>query len=226
MKKIFTVFLTIFFLTTVIFAQSGNKRRHWTDNYPVGEWGVFENKNVCILKNDTNNRIYLVLEDDEKKRAILVLFVYSDKGNSEMHLSKPTGMELPFDERVDMANKFIHIVNQNSNKSYAAFMEKIKKESQKLLLETAVIKPGYKTVNKTEYISEYDGHQRDSAGREMQALKWKSVPRNRVVEERDSSQDMHVRPYKIIQVDHSSDKVETTSFNNLPIELIEYQGQL
>ncbi len=209
--------------------SSGNIRSHWTDNYPTKKWFVDDDsgRNCFILKKDINNRIYLVvLNEDEPYRNVLCLNIFTDKGNSQIVLSKPTGMELPFDERMDMANKLISIANKNINKSYASFVETMKKDSQKLLLKTAVIKPGYKTVTKTEYITEYDGHQRDAAGREMQALKWKSVPRNRVVEERDSSQDMHVRPYKIIQVDHSSDKVETTSFNKFPIEVIEYQGQL
>lgn len=209
--------------------SSGNIRSHWTDNYPAKKWFVREEsgRNYFILKKDINTRIYLVvLNEDEPFRDVLSLFILTDKGNSQIALSKPNGMLLPFDERIDMANKLIRIVERNINKPYAAFMEKIKKDSQKLLLKTAVIKPGYKTVNKTDFVSEYDGHQIDAAGREMQALKWKSVPWNRVVEERDSSKDMHVRPYKIIQIDHSSDKVETTNFNNLPVELFEYQGQL
>ena len=209
--------------------SSGNIRSHWTDNYPTKKWFVDDDsgRNCFILKKDINNRIYLVvLNEDEPYRNVLGLNIFTDKGNSQIVLSKPTGMELPFDERMDMANKLISIANKNINKSYASFVETMKKDSQKLLLKTAVIKPGYKTVTKTEYITKYDGHQRDAAGREMQALKWKSVPQDRVVEERDSSQDMHVRPYKIIQVDHSSDKVETTSFNKFPIEVIEYQGQL
>ena len=209
--------------------SSGNIRSHWTDNYPTKKWFVNDNsgRNCFIVKKDTNNRIYLiVVNEDEPYRNVLSLCIFTDKGNSNIVLSKPTGMELPFDERMDMANKLISIANKNINKSYASFVETMKKDSQKILLETSVIKPGYKTVTKTECITEYDGHQRDAAGREMQALKWKSVPRNRVVEERDSSQDMHVRPYKIIQVDHSSDKVETISFNKFPIEVFEYQGQL
>lgn len=209
--------------------SSGNIRSHWTDNYPAKKWFVNEESshNCFILKKDINNRIYLVvLNEDEPYRDVLSLCIFTDKGNSKIVLSKPTGMELPFDERMDMANKLISIANKNINKSYASFVETMKSDSQKLLLKTSVIKPGYKTINKTEWTLEYDGHQRDVAGREMQATKWKKVPRNRVVEERDSSQDMHVRPYKIIQVDHSSDKVETTSFNNLPIEVFEYQGQL
>ena len=207
---------------------SGNIRSHWTDNYPAKQWIVEDSGHNCfILKKDTNNRIYLVvLNEDEPYRDVLSLCIFTDKGNSKIVLSKPTGMLLPSDERIDMANKLISIANKNINKSYASFVETMKKDSQKLLLKTAVIKPGYKSVNKTEWTMEYDGHQRDVSGREMRATKWKWVPRNRVVEERDSSQDMHVRPYKIIQVDHSSDKVETTSFNNLPIELFEYQGQL
>ena len=190
--------------------SSGNIRSHWTDDYPVGQWCERENKQCYIFKKDAQNRIYMVFNADDWFRDILRLYIYTDKGNSVIQLSRPPVASMPSDERKNMANRFIPVVKKHIRKPYESFVEAIKDDSRQLLLETAVIKLGYRTG--TKYESRYD------------SINGRSITVPTLGQVRDPSQDMHIRPYKIVRGD-ATGKTDISPFNNRPYEIIEYYGE-
>ena len=105
------------------------------------------------------------------------------------------------------ANDFIPVVKKHIRKPYESFVEAIKDKSRQLLLETAVIKLGYRTG--TKYHSFYEN------GR--------SIEYETLGQVRDPSQDMHIRPYKIV-LGNETGKTGISAFNNRPYEIIEYYG--
>lgn len=177
--------------------SSGNIRSHWTDDYPVGQWFERGKFQCYIFKKDAQNRIYMSFNADDWYRDILMLYIYTDKGNSVIQLSRPPLASMPSDERKNMVNRFIPVVKKHIRKPYESFVEAIKDDSRQLLLETAVIKLGYR--------SRYEN------GR-------------RIVQDREPLQDMHIRPYKIVLGDGTG-KTGISSFNNRPYEIIEYYGE-
>ena len=187
--------------------SSGNIRSHWTDDYPVGQWFERENSQCYIFKKDAQNRIYMAFNASDQYRNILRLFIYTDKGNSVIQLSRPPEASMPSDERKNMVNRFIPVVKKHIRKPYESFVEAIKDKSRQLLLETAVIKLGYRTG--TKYHSFYEN------GR--------SIEYETLGQVRDPSQDMHIRPYKIV-LGNETGKTGISAFNNRPYEIIEYYG--
>ena len=177
--------------------SSGNIRSHWTDDYPVGQWFERENLQCYLFKKDAQNRIYMTFNADDWYRDILMLYIYTDKGNSVIQLSRPPLASMPSDERKNMVNRFIPVVKKHIRKPYESFVEAIKDDSRQLLLETAVIKLGYR--------SRYEN------GR-------------RIVQDREPLQDMHIRPYKIV-LGNETGKTGISAFNNRPYEIIEYYGE-
>ena len=177
--------------------SSGNIRSHWTDDYPVGQWFERENLQCYLFKKDAQNRIYMTFNADDWYRDILMLYIYTDKGNSVIQLSRPPLASMPSDERKNMVNRFIPVVKKHIRKPYESFVEAIKDDSRQLLLETAVIKLGYR--------SRYEN------GR-------------RIGQDREPLQDMHIRPYKIV-LGNETGKTGISAFNNRPYEIIEYYGE-
>ena len=190
--------------------SSANTRSHWTDDYPVGQWFERENSQCYIFKKDAQNRIYMAFNADNQYRNILELFIYTDKGNSVIQLSRPPEASMPSDERKNMVNRFIPVVKKHIRKPYESFVEAIKDDSRQLLLETAVIKLGYRTG--TKYESRYD------------SINGRSITVPTLGQVRDPSQDMHIRPYKIV-LGKDTGKTGISAFNNRPYEIIEYYGE-
>lgn len=190
--------------------SSGNTSGHWTDDYPVGQWFERENSQCYIFKKDAQNRIYMAFNADNQYRNILELFIYTDKGNSVIQLSRPPEASMPSDERKNMVNRFIPVVKKHIRKPYESFVEAMKDDSRQLLLETAVIKLGYRTG--TKYESRYD------------SINGRSITVPTLGQVRDPSQDMHIRPYKIV-LGKDTGKTGISAFNNRPYEIIEYYGE-
>lgn len=147
---------------------------------------------------------------DNQYRNILELFIYTDKGNSVIQLSRPPEASMPSDERKNMVNRFIPVVKKHIRKPYESFVEAMKDDSRQLLLETAVIKLGYRTG--TKYESRYD------------SINGRSITVPTLGQVRDPSQDMHIRPYKIV-LGKDTGKTGISAFNNRPYEIIEYYGE-
>lgn len=188
--------------------SSGNIRSHWTDDYPVGQWFERENLQCYIFKKDAQNRIYMIFNASDQYRDILRLFIYTDKGNSVIQLSRPPVASMPSDERKNMVNRFIPVVKKHIRKPYESFVEAIKDDSRQLLLETAVIKLGYRTGIKDNY--SYENGRR--------------ITYTTLGQVRDPSQDMHIRPYKIV-LGKLTEENNISAFNNRPYEIIEYYGE-
>lgn len=206
--------LVVLLLSAMAFAD-------WAADKPVGKWFEDDGDRCYVFKKDSKSRIYMDTQKDDNYRDILNLYIYTDKGNTLIRLSRPSGTFMPYDERLDMWNKFVPIVNKHIKKSYADFVEAMKKESQQLLLETAFLKPEYKQ----QVVATPGSVERVYTGPKNGAVTYTKPGGSRLETVRDPSQDMHVRPYKII-LGEATGETGISSFNNRPYETIEYRGQL